>query len=70
MAYGFKYLLVYADGEPVDPGMVTFPPAQRWDVGDVFMISPKNRFRILDVQPPTIKGKEAEITAYWTVEKV
>jgi hypothetical protein len=69
MAYGVKYLLVHADGEPVDPGVVTFPPGTRWDVGDVIVLSPKKRLRILDVQPPTIEGKEAGLTAYWTVER-
>jgi hypothetical protein len=32
--------------------------------------APRKRFRILDVQPPSLEGNKADITAYWTVEEV
>jgi hypothetical protein len=49
VGFGFRYLLVHADGEPADPGMfVTAIPS--WKPGDEFLAgSELVRFRILDV---------------------
>jgi hypothetical protein len=49
MGFGFRFLLVHADGEPADPGMfLTAIPS--WKPGDTFLAgSELVRFRILDV---------------------
>jgi uncharacterized Zn finger protein len=42
----------------------------RWSVGDVFIVRPGRRYRILDVQPPTAAAAMEDITAIWTVQKI
>jgi hypothetical protein len=56
---GFRFLLIYANGEPVDPAMFICAEA-RWSVGDVFTLGPGREFRILDVQPPSAEGAMLE----------
>jgi uncharacterized Zn finger protein len=69
MAIGFRFMLVTADTEPVDPG-VFLCTEPRWSVGEAFTLSRDRRYRILDVQPPTAAAATEDITAVWTVQKI
>ena len=52
MGIGFRFAMVTADDEPVDPA-VFLCSEPRWSVGDVVTLGRDRRYRILDVQPPT-----------------
>jgi hypothetical protein len=66
MASTFTYSLMYADGEPCDPGAFATTEL-RWSVGDTVLIRPARNLRIVDVQPPSAYGAELDLTAIWTV---
>ena len=67
---GFRYALVLESAEPADPGMfVTAAPD--WRVGDEFLASSLQKFRIVAIEP-TMDPDEARDTfkAVWVVEPV
>jgi hypothetical protein len=70
----FKYLLMLADGEPVDPAVfVTAVP--NWKAGEEFMVSSGDRFRILGINDEIdVEGLEElyrrGIFGIWKVEPV
>jgi hypothetical protein len=67
MAIGFRFALITADGEPVDPA-VFLCAEPGWSIGDVVTLGRDRRYRIVDVMPPTAAAAMEDITAVWTVE--
>jgi hypothetical protein len=65
----FRFVLVTADSEPLDPAVLVCPEP-RWSVGDVFTLGRDRRYRALDVQPPITQAAMEDITAIWTVQPV
>ena len=49
MPYGFKFLLVTADGEPPDAAAVFVTAIPNWRVSEEFMLSNGSEFRILGI---------------------
>jgi hypothetical protein len=49
MPYGFKYLRVTPDGEPVDPAAVFVTASPNWRIGEEFMLSDASRFGVLHI---------------------
>jgi hypothetical protein len=61
---GFRYALVLENGEPADPaGFATALPD--WKIGDEFLASSFERFRILAIEPEM--DDDAESHGYWVV---
>jgi hypothetical protein len=62
---GFRYALVLEQGHPADPA-VFVSAVLDWDVGDEFIASSLQRFRILEILPGI--DEHAEFNAVWIVE--
>jgi hypothetical protein len=63
----FRFALALADGEPADPAVfATIIPT--WRVGDEFLASGLQRFRIVAITPQYDEG--AAFHGVWVVEPV